>query len=480
MNSSAIARAILGACIISIPGMVGGCSEYRLGAVATERVTREELRDKLEACQDNFEAIVRRACDQLVDAEASRRVKRLTLIWQMRILPMSRDAIDQENPIAGLVDIWVLAVRMRLFLVEGDGMELFGPHQQLAIDAADTCEGEIGRLAPLILSPDRLVATRERIDAVARDHPLRGEFSGSQVQTTLESQKDDVLQGVLAIPLVPFRWLGGVDETAQAIKGFTVVSAHLTDVVQGLAADARLQTQLLMLEAEDMDSVKSTLSSMAKISDSSERLAAVAEKLPEDLRREINLVVEDIDARQGEIQKTLKEARELSDRIETAGRSVAAAGEAWSGTAKSIGEMVASFQASSSVSGSEGGVAADAESQSKAPADAGAESSAPPTQPAPYDINDYRRTAEALTETADRLHALVTDLRSLLDDGPVTRRLAEVSSEAKKVLMESETVADRVTDHAAWRGAQLTLLLMGCLVVYRIVSVKLGGSKRAT
>lgn len=235
-----------------------------------------------------------------------------------------------------------------------------------------------------------------------------------------------------------------------------------------------------MLEAEDMDSVKSTLTSMAKISDSSERLAAVAEKLPEDLRREINLVVEDIDARQGEIQKTLKEARELSERIETAGRSVAAAGEAWSGTAKSIGEMVASFQASSSVSGSEGGVAADAESQSKALADAGAESSAPPTQPAPYDINDYRRTAEALTETADRLHALVTDLRSLLDDGPVTRRLAEVSSEAKKVLMESETVADRVTDHAAWRGAQLILLLMGCLVVYRIVSVKLGGSKRAT
>lgn len=98
---------------------------------------------------------------------------------------------------------------------------------------------------------------------------------------------------------------------------------------------------------------------------------------------------------------------------------------------------------------------------------------APTTQPAPYDINDYRRTAEALTETADRLHALVTDLRSLLDDGPVTRRLAEVSSEVKQVLLESESVADRVTDHAAWRGAQLILLFLACLVAYRIVSVRL-------
>lgn len=479
MKSTSIARAILGACLVAISAIVGGCSEYRLGAVATESVTKEELRDKLEACQDNFEATVRRACDQLVDAEASRRVKRLTLIWQMRILPMSRDAIDQENPIAGLVDIWVLAVRMRLFLSEGDGKTLFGPHQHLAIDAADTCEAEISRLAPLILSPDRLAATRERIDAVARDHPLRGEFSGSQVQTTLETQKDDVLQGVLAIPLVPFRWLGGVDETAQAIKGFTVVSAHLTDVVQGLAADARLQTQLLMLEAEDMDSVKSTLSSMAKISDSSERLAAVAEKLPEDLRRELNLVVEDIDARQGEILKTLKEARELSERIELAGRSVAAAGEAWSGTAKSIEEMVASFRSSPSAPGDDRGAISDSTMQAGAATGQESVSTAPTSQPAPYDINDYRRTAEAMTQTAEELHALVADLNNLLDDGPVTRRLAEVSSEAKQVLLESESVADRVTDHAAWRGVQLILLVFACLVVYRLLFVRLIRSKEA-
>lgn len=473
MNSSATIRAIVATCIITVSGMTGGCSEYRLGAVTTERVTKEDLRNSLEACQDNFEATVRRACDQLVDAAGSRRVKRLTLIWQMRILPMSRDAIDQENPIAGLVDIWVLAVRMRLFLSEGEGKELFGAHQQLAIDAANTCEWEISRLAPLILSPDRLAATRERIDAVARDHPLRGEFSGSQVQTTLESQKDDVLQGVLAIPLVPFRWLGGVDETAQAIKGFTVVSTHLTDVVQGLAADARLQTQLLMLEAEDMDSVKSTLTSMAKLSDSSERLAAVAEKLPEDLRRELNLVVEDIDARQAEIQKTLKEARELSERIELAGRSVAAAGEAWSGTAKSIEDMVASFRSHPTAPGDERGTVSDSTVHSEAATDNGLESTASASQPAPYDINDYRRTAEALTETATRLQGLVADLRSLDNDGPVTRRLAEVSGEAKQVLLESETVADRVTDHAAWRGVQLILLLFTCMVAYRFVSVRL-------
>ncbi|OWY71429.1 hypothetical protein B7486_12655 [cyanobacterium TDX16] len=473
MNSSSISRAILGACLLAIPLMASGCSEYQIGTVATEGVTKEELRNKLEACQDNFEATIRRACDQLVDAEGGRSIKRLTLIWQMRVLPMSRDAINQDNPIAGLVDIWVLAVRMRLFLTEGDGKEIFGPYQNLAIDAAATCEEDISRLAPLILSADRLEATRDRINAVARDHPLRGEFSGSQVQTTLESQKDEVLQGVLAIPLVPFRWLGGIDESAQAIKGFTIVAAHLTDVVQGLAADARLQTQLLMLDAEDMDSVKSTLTSMAKISESSERLATVAEKLPEDLRRELSSVVEEIDARQAEIQGTLKEARELSERIESAGRSVAAAGDAWSGTAKSIEDMVASFRSHPTAPGDERGTVSDSTVHSEAATDNGLESTASASQPAPYDINDYRRTAEALTETATRLQGLVADLRSLDNDGPVTRRLTEVSGEAKQVLLESEAAADRVTDRAAWRGVQLILLLFTCMVAYRFLSVRL-------
>lgn len=473
MKSSSIARAILGACLFAVSGMAGGCSQYQLGAATTERVTKEELRDKLEAGQDNFEATIRRACDLLVEAEGGRRVKRLTLIWQMRILPMSRDAINQDNPIAGLVDLWVLAVRMRLYLTEGDGKNLFGPHQKIAIDAADTCEVDISRLAPLVLSADRLTEIHDRIYAVARDHPLHGEFSGSQVQTMVESQKDEVLQGVLAIPLVPFRWLGGIDESAQAIKGFTVVAAHLTDVVQGLAADARLQTQLLMLEAEDLDSVKSTVTGMTKISESSERLATVAEKLPEDLRRELSSVVEEIDARQSEIQETLKEARELSERIELAGRSVAAAGDAWSGTAKSIEEMVASFQSDSTAPGDERGAVSDSTVQSAAAIDNGPESNVSTSQPAPYDINDYRRTAEALTETATRLQGLVADLRSLVDDGPVTRRLAEVSSEARRVLLESESVADRVTDRAAWRGVQLVLLLFACLVVYRFLSVRL-------
>lgn len=474
MSLSLVNRAILGASLLAMVGLSAGCSQLGVGSITPERITKEELRDKLDAYQDNFEATVRRACDLLVDADHSRRFKRLTLIWQMRVLPMSRDAVDQDNPIAGLIDMWVLATRLRLYLTEGDGKELFNPHQEIAIDAARTTESEIADIGALILAGEKLDATRERISAVAGEHPFRGEFTGSQVHTAMETSKDDVLQGVLAIPLVPFRWLGGVDEGAQAIKGFTVVAARLTDVVQGLATDARLQIQLLLLETEDLESIKRALASIEKMSDSSERLATVAEKLPEVLHRELVAAMKEIDENQAKIQSTLKEARELAEQIDRSGKSASDAGQAWAGTAKAIEEMVASFrrpvagvQPTSSISISPDRPTVSAGSETPSPAGA---SGGTPDKPAPYDINDYRRTAEALTETAKQLQTLVVELRGLAEDGPAAKRIEEVSEEWRKLLDESRATADGVTDHATWRVIQVALLILTIVALYRVAA----------
>jgi hypothetical protein len=437
--------------------VVGGCSDLRVlfsGVAATpagQQVTQEELREKLEQFEDLFEAVVRRAGDELVQADNTRRTKRLTLIWQMRLLPMAQDAVSQENPLGGLLDVWSLCVRMRLYFTEGDGKALFGPHQQLAVQAARDCEKEIEKIAATILTSQMLAEARKRVTVVASEHPLRGEFSGAAVQASLQTSQDDpVLQNILAIPLTPFRWLGGVDKSAQAIKGFTVVAARLTDVVQGLAADARLQTQLLLLETEDLDTVKSTVASLERVSKSSERLVATTEKLPAELGRELKGVLDNVDAKQAGLQKTVTETKELVERLDPAGKSVAGAGDAWAGTAKAIEEMVASFRR-------------------PAPGSPGAPG--PTTRPAvvketpPYDINDYRRTAEALTQTAKEMQVLIAELRGLTESDAVAKRLEEMSKSFDSVLSES-------TDRATWRAIQVALIILGLAIAYRVVAVR--------
>lgn len=257
-------------------------------------LTQEELRERLNEFEDNFEALIRRACDDLVQHDGARAVRRLTLIWQMRILPMSRAALDQENPLGSLLDLATLCIRQQRYLKTGDGKDLFGPNQPIAVRASEQAAAEIERLAARVLPKASFEATWTHVRRVAEGHPLRGEFSGAEVRVAHEQAGDTVLQNVLAIPLAPFRWLGGVDETAQAIKGFTQVADRLTDVVAGLAADARLQTQLLLLETEDLETVRQGLESFERLAASSERMVATAESLPSDFRGELTAASDDL------------------------------------------------------------------------------------------------------------------------------------------------------------------------------------------
>ncbi len=430
-------------------------------------ITQEELRDKLDQYQDLFEALVRRACDEIVAGDNSRRTKRLTLLWQMRILPMSRNALDQDNPVGSLLDLATLCARQKQYLETGDGKDLFGPHQPVAVRAADEAAAELEKIAALVFSPQQLAEARARVRQFGEEYPLRGEFSGSAVRVTRERVEDSVLQGILAIPLTPFRWLGGVDHTAQAIKGFTVVAARLTEVVEGLAADARLQMQLLMLEMEDLEAVRSALDSVARLAASSERLASTAESLPESIRKELVVAFDEIEAKQSELRKTIRDTRDLAERVDSAGNSL-------SGAADAIAAMVASFRRPGPAV-PEAGHGSDA---------GGSQSDARPGPPEvrnlpgaalseqgpasrPFDINDYARMSESVEAAAKELRALAGEIDTVAQSEALMQRMQDLETRMNRLLAETQGRAVAATDHAAWRLAQLLVLGLVLALAYR-------------
>lgn len=433
--------------------LIGGCGGAlgRIGAREDEQggstLTQEELRTKLDRYQDFFEVLVRRACDELLTRDNSRQFKRLTLYWQMRILPMSRSALDQENPIGSLLDLATLCVRQQRYLENGDGRSLFGPHQDVALQAAKEASMRMHRLTASVFPSERLDEVRGRIQKIAEENPLRGEFSGSAVRVTEKGREDSVMQSMLSIPMAPFRWLGGVDHTAQAIKGFTVVAARLTEVVDGLAADARLHMQLLLLEAEDLEAVRSSLDSFAKLAASSERMAAVAESMPQNVRKELTAAFDDIDSKQTELRTTIHETRELAEGVDSAAQSLAAAADA-------IGTMVAGLQ-------------------SKPPEATGG----PQTEPGKsaverddgpgFDIKEYARVGETVEAAAKELRALAGEVDTVAQSEAFNRRLDDLDARLNRLLAETESKTAAVTDHAAWRLVQLAGVIFVLAVVYR-------------
>lgn len=467
-------------------------SRGRLADVTTS-LSKEELGELLQQFEDTFEATIREATERIVAVQPDRRTRRLALVWQMRLIPMARDALGQNDPVHSLLDSWALCVRQHDFFDHGDGGELFGEHQSIAREAAARSLRDVERIAALILPAETLSRTRPVIDDLARQFPLRGEFSGSTVRTAVQkpNKDSDVLASVLTTPMAPFRAFEGIDRGAAAIQGFTAVAARMTDTINDLPETVRLQIELLLMEVEDLESVQATLAGLSELSHSSARLAAVAESLPADLRKELSQATEDLEQRQASFQKTLREAQEVVTnvnqalgRVEAAAASVertavhtAAAGEAWTGTFHSITEMVASFRDPQG----ESPPSAPLESNShRPPAEKQAVSARlteGPSDPAPtdgehrgFDVNDYTQAAQALDRAAVQIQELTREVRQLAGSNELVSSLGEIEARARGLVDMSNASAFSVIDHLAWRGCQLVLLLFAMLLGYAVLT----------
>jgi hypothetical protein len=491
----------------------------RLASVAATNVSKEELHDVLDQFADTFEAAIRQASDQITARNPDRRTRRLVLMWQMQLIPMLRDAVNQDDAIRGFLDAWTLCVRMRQFLTEGDGRDLFGAAQPIAAAAAERCEADIEHIAATYLPRERVTATRDAIIELAGKFPLRGEFSGAAVRTAVQQadKENAVLQSVLNLPMAPFRAFEGIDRGAVAIQGFTQVAARMTDVVQGLPQDLRLQSELLAMQMEDLESVQSAMTSFRQLSESSARLAAVAERLPEELRRELAQAMEDLDARQGNLQKTLGEAQAASENVrhaleratETARAidqtavNTARAGEAWTGTFRSITEMVESFRSPDGQTpappgdgAAPGSASAPAESPGAPPpsgsrqatgvapaAPASTAAAGPPEDSAsgsrPFDILDYAQTADSLDRAALQMQKLTGNIRDLAGSAELTGAVQQLDGHVRELIQLTHGRAAELADRITWRAVQLALLIFALAVAYRFIAGRAPRSKPA-
>lgn len=449
----------------------GGVARSRVGPVESAGLSKEDIADLLRQFEDTFEATVRHATERLVAANPDRRTRRLMLLWQTRVIPMLRDALGQDDALHGLLDAWVLCARQRDFFTDGDGQDLFGDHQSIAREAAARCVERIEGIAALVLRPQTLSDAREAVDELARKFPLRGDFGGLPVRTAVEQpdKRPDVLTSVLTAPIAPFRAFEGIDRGAEAIKGFTAVAARMTDVVNDLPESARLQTELLLMEVEEYESVQAALASFGELSRSSARLATVAESLPQDVRRELTQVLDELDARQANVQQTLGEARAVVEQLDaalerverTAGPveqlavQVGQAGEAWAGMFQSFGETVQVLR----------GPQAKLEAGTEPTA---AESSAAERQG--FDINDWTRTAEALDQAAVQLQQLTREVRELAGAPELPDAVRHLEARMENLLSEARGGALGVADRAAWRAAQLCLLIFVLAVAYHLLT----------
>jgi hypothetical protein len=402
--------------------VVPGCASlpFRLPfsrADGLERgLSQEDLRAELAGYSSRFAGTVETAADE-ISASPSRRVRQRALLWRLRMIPAVQESTFLPNPREGYVRALTLTVMMRQYLTAGDGRALFGDLQPIAENAAQQLEQDALDIGAHFLTRTELERVAKEVDDLATRFPIQGtSFSFLRAsQAARQVKSNQTLGSLLTLPLAPFAALQGVDSGAAAIREFNQTARRFAGIVQRLPGQIRGETELLLYDVEDRETVEKGLAALELLAASADRASLSVEKFPTDFQAVLA-------ASQGpvaEARQTLEQAQALLPSLEGVAGNLREASRSWLELLGSRTER-------------EAGRSSDDEG---------------------FDLGQVESAAAALGGAAIELRGLAGDVDRLSASGALADAL----------------------DRAFWRSATLLVLFFALLLGYRVLAARLVG-----
>lgn len=445
--------------------------DQKAGAVSEEAL-QSVLGDVSRAARARVMLAVEEMRSNTNDPELQRRA----IEWQLGVNSAIRYARTLDDARAGIIELWTRSHQMKDTIDSDLGKKYYGEEQPIAAKAADELiqlTNQAGRELVGAAKYDEVLA---QIKDYANKHAFATQFKREAAGPSgILEAGGSAVGWVLRLPMKPFELGEGVGETAHSIQNVAVVADRAADIVDDLPEQARLQAELLLLDLDRVESLNSVIADLGRVTNSIEAFQKTAATLPEDVRKQVTVVLDQIDTKQVELQKTLDHAKglltEANDVVHGAKQTIeevntavvqakvtaeslqpvltdlTAAGEAWTVTANAVTKFIEIV---------------DPPEDPNAPPEP-----APATPPAGSGsaIVDLGDSSVKLTAAATQLRGLTENLLTIIQSNDLTKRIEDVDG-----------LAATTVDHITWRAMELIVVLFGSffglLFAYKFAAMK--------
>ncbi|NNE20402.1 MAG: hypothetical protein HKN10_18200 [Myxococcales bacterium] len=197
-------------------------------------VTVNQLRTRNYQYAVHFAELVSMCVAEIVASSDDRDVRERAYQWRMWASPQARAAAFDQDPLVGLLELWVLSAQQRQYFVEGGGKDAFGNRQDCALETARELEEEGGRIISVVLAEGDKEAMYEAAFAWVAEHPIEGQLA---VRPTARS---DLAR------LVPEERQGGLKAVGSIEDTFTDLNDRITVLTAQMPVEARWQAEYLV------------------------------------------------------------------------------------------------------------------------------------------------------------------------------------------------------------------------------------------
>jgi methyl-accepting chemotaxis protein len=243
-----------------------------------------------------------------------RKVRENTLLWKIRAHDMMQSIYMEADPRVSYLLAWTSAAHLRQYVTEGQGQDLFGKQQLLAVKTAKKIEQDMITLGRTYFSDESIDNAIDDIELFAATFAASGTLTPERI-SAMSQQRGDLYR-IITLPMLPIRGIGGVADTPEAIARFTATTQDFSRIIQNLPERSRWHLELLLLEAESLGTVETAVQQMQEIQERLRHLSDIAQGLPADVRKELETFVGAMEQAQPGLQATAVQVAETAKTIQ--------------------------------------------------------------------------------------------------------------------------------------------------------------------
>ncbi|MDA0576992.1 MAG: hypothetical protein O3B24_02720, partial [Verrucomicrobia bacterium] len=449
------------------------------GADPATNYSPGEARVMLRAELVEFERYIDESMKSARTIARGRRVKSRDLdkldSWQDAQRSQFRKALRQDDPLVALVDAWAVGLSLNHF-IEDNARSADLPENvcEVAVDMLQRRQAKLAQIAEQYLPPESMQALSNQIQnfvvtqSGSTNNAQRARSRGWTAPLfSAWSKGETAVGGILQIPLIPGKALMGVSESGKALTGIRDSTAEALQVANELPERIRKEFELALDDLLDrreelmqlllsIDSVSTNLRATAEASEG----AAVAVHASLAQAETLLPAGESLAVA---VARAVQAATELVNALSA--NAVSHAPVDGQPTAEDTAFDIKAYEAAAVSITSAATELGDMLREIQALIEMSRGPEQDSDEPG-FDIRQYGATADSIQSGAAEIRGILKDMRDITDDEAFRARAAVLWQEADASAMRAAGLVKGVVDHVALRLLQLTLAIFVLASLY--------------
>ena len=377
-----------------------------------------------------------------------------------------------DDPRKTFLSTWSLIYRYLNYISNGDGKSLFGDQQKKIIETFSAIQFHMEKIAKKHLSSKQLKTIKKDLANYAKEYPIKGYYQDApEVAST-------GFVDYIQIPLAPFRAINAINQGRASIEDISKTVARFTDIAEDLPDEIRWQLQVLAVQLQQNDILKTNTDSFKKLAETSEQMVKIVDQYPDKVSEKVKKAAKDLDA-------TVKQLSVISKQIDASMTKLQTSSKSFENFGKDINQSTEKITASlKQVEQSSNALSKAAESVSKAMKDILAfskhldESSSKEEKDDNKDpfLVQVEKASIALEKTAAEISGTLQKVIDLSEKKPFSDEINSIDQKAQSTVIMTRQEGQSLVDYIFKKAIILISIIFALSLIVIITKSRVSKS----